>query len=465
MTLRASRRNPWFTSFKLELLEQPGPEAYHYGIKIRRPNMKNVFQSRNYRLVFFGALVSELGALLYSFAVSFYILEISSNNAFLQGLYLALCGGMNLIATPLGGVLGDRFNKARIMSLCDYIKGGVIISATLLMLAFPQANAHIAILFVTGITGSAIGGIFSPASASLLPRIVDESLLQQATSYYTVRSSAQSILGVVLAGVLYAALPITSLFIIVGVCYVLSGVSEMFIRYGHVPSEERLTLRTALGDMKDGLKYVTANKALFALMSAILFINFFITPVVGNFIPYFIKTDVGGAPHYLFDRVLTPELWLSVLEVCIGVSSVIAAAIMSARKQTEKCGRTVSIMLALIAVLLFGLAAAYSVFVKSGASLNAFLITLTAGSFITGALVTLINIPINVAIMRTVDKGMLSKVSSITSVASQGLTPIASVLAGAILQGAGSAALLFFCAAGFAAAAAYLLLNKRVKEI
>ena len=37
----------------------------------------NVFAVRNYRLVFFGALVSELGALLYSFAVGFYILEIS----------------------------------------------------------------------------------------------------------------------------------------------------------------------------------------------------------------------------------------------------------------------------------------------------------------------------------------------------------------------------------------------------
>ena len=58
----------------------------------------NVFSLRNFRLVFFGALVSELGATLYSFAVSFYILEISGNNAFLQGLYLALCGG----------VLGDR---------------------------------------------------------------------------------------------------------------------------------------------------------------------------------------------------------------------------------------------------------------------------------------------------------------------------------------------------------------------
>ena len=50
---------------------------------------KNVFTNRNFRLVFFGALVSELGAVLYSFAVSFYILEISENNAFLQGLYLS----------------------------------------------------------------------------------------------------------------------------------------------------------------------------------------------------------------------------------------------------------------------------------------------------------------------------------------------------------------------------------------
>ena len=39
-----------------------------------RTKHDNVFCSRNYRLVFFGALVSELGALLYNFAVSYYIL-------------------------------------------------------------------------------------------------------------------------------------------------------------------------------------------------------------------------------------------------------------------------------------------------------------------------------------------------------------------------------------------------------
>ena len=64
----------------------------------------NVFRNRNFRLVFLGALVSELGAILYSFAVSFYILEISGNNAFLQGLYLALSGIMLLLFGSIASV-------------------------------------------------------------------------------------------------------------------------------------------------------------------------------------------------------------------------------------------------------------------------------------------------------------------------------------------------------------------------
>ena len=50
----------------------------------------NVFKNKNFTLVFLGALVSNVGALFYSFAVSFYILKITDNNAFIQGLYLEL---------------------------------------------------------------------------------------------------------------------------------------------------------------------------------------------------------------------------------------------------------------------------------------------------------------------------------------------------------------------------------------
>jgi len=425
----------------------------------------NVFTIRNYRLVFFGALVSELGAVLYSFAVSFYILEISDNNAFLQGLYLAVCGIVLLLATPIGGVMGDRFNKAKIMFLCDYAKGALILLAVPLMILFPSNRAHVAILFAVGILGSAVSGIFSPASAALLPHIVAEDQLQQGNAYYTMRNSLQSILGVVLAGVLYAALPIQLLFALVGICYVLSGVSEMFIRYDHVPSEGKLTVRTALADMKDGLVYLKAQKAIVALMAAILFINFFFSPISGNFIPYFVKTDVAGAPSYLFDRLLTPELWSSVFSMLFGISALIGSAILSAAPQEDKCGRRVTFRLLATAGILIALTVSYYLLVDRGLSLNVFLIVFCLGCFIIGFLIVYINIPIGTVMMKIVERDKLSKVSSITSVVSQGLIPVASVLAGTVLQFFGSTPLLAICSLGFTGAALFLLFSKDAQKL
>ena len=427
--------------------------------------MENVFKNRNYRLTFFGALVSNVGAMFYSFAVSFYILEITDNNAFLQGLYLALCGVVNLIFTPIGGVLGDRFHKGRIMFVCDYLKGGVILLATAAMLLFPSHAAHLAILFVTGILGNAIGGVFAPASGALLPNIVEKEQLQQANSYFSVMQSFQSIVGVVLAGILYAALPVHLLFLIVGVCYVASGVSEMFIRYAHQPKEGRLTLKTAVSDFGEGVRYIRGQRALLAMMLAILFINFFFTPFVSNFIPFFIKTDLAGAERYLFGSFLAPEQWMSLLEVLIGLSSLLAALFLSTRPQAEKVGRAIARRLLLIAGTMLAATAGYWAFVVNGVSIDAFLILLALGSLLIGAIVAFINIPANTVLMRIVDKDKLSKVSSVISMTSMGLTPIASVLAGLILQGLGSTALMLFCALGFTATALSMMFNRRVSEI
>ena len=425
----------------------------------------NVFRNRNFRLVFLGALVSELGAILYSFAVSFYILEISGNNAFLQGLYLALCGAMMLVFTPVGGVLGDRKSKAKIMYVCDFLKGGVILLANALMLIFTEPLAHIVILFVLGIFGNAVSGIFNPAAGALFPHIVEESRLQQANSYFTMKSSLESILGVILAGILYAALPIHVLFFFVGVCYAASGISEMMIRYDFTPSGVPLTLRLALHDMCDGVAYLKTQKGILALLASVLFINFFFAPVTGNFLPYFVKTDLANAPSFLFDNVLTPELWFSVFSVCIGVSSLLGAAILSGRPQADKCGRKVSRLLCYVAALIIGITVCYAVFVGRGPRINAFLIAFSLGCAMIGFMISCINIPVTTAIMRIVDKDKLSKVNSLTSIGAQGMIPIASVLAGVILEAFGSAVLLAFCSMGFMITAVALLFSRHIREL
>ncbi len=423
----------------------------------------NVFRNRNYRLVFLGALVSELGALLYNFAVGFYILEISGNNAFLQGLYLALCGVALLLFTPVGGVLGDRVNKAKIMYVCDYIKGGMIVLATVFMMILPLPTAHIVILFILGILGNVISGIFSPAAGAMLPNIVEQQQLQQANAYLSIKSSMESILGVVLAGILYGVLPLNVLFFAVGACFIASGISEMLIRYNHTPSSEPITLRLAISDMKEGIQYLRRQKAILAIMGSVLFINFFITPVTGNFIPYFIKTDLSNAQTYLFDRFLKPELWSSVFSVCIGASSLIGAAILSATEQEEKCGVKVAKRLCAFSGVMIALAVGYRCLVDAGVSLNVFLLLFSAGCLAVGFLLSFINIPLSTTIQSKVEKDKLSKVGSLLNIGSQGMIPIASVLAGAALQTLGSTMLLTICAAGFTITAILLLTNRYVR--
>ena len=139
--------------------------------------------------------------------------------------------------------------------------------------------------------------------------------------------------------------------------------------------------------------------------------------------------------------------------------------ILSSRPQIEKVGRRTALLLCWTAVVMIALAVSYWQLVARGLSLNVFLLLFCLGCVILGALIVNINIPLNTTVMRVIDKDMLSKVSSLISIASQGLIPIASVLAGAVLQYMGSTVLLAVCALGFTAAAVMLLLSKSAREI
>ena len=110
---------------------------------------RNVFTNKNYVLTFLGALVSNMGNLLYGFAVSFYILRLTDNNATIQGIYLATGGITYVLITLFGGVISDRFHKGKIMYICDYLKGIIIISLTILMmLLLKDANSKVIVLFI-----------------------------------------------------------------------------------------------------------------------------------------------------------------------------------------------------------------------------------------------------------------------------------------------------------------------------
>lgn len=426
---------------------------------------KNIFRNRNFTLVFLGALVSNVAALFYSFAVSFYILTLTDNNAFIQGLYLAIGGIVYCIASLFGGGISDRFDKAKIMYICDYIKGFVIIGFTLLFMFVINSNSiKVISLFIITIILNVIAGIFSPASSALLPQIVEEDDFQQAQSYFSILGSFQSIVGVFLAGILYSLIPIDILFLIVGICYIGSAISEMFIKYEHEKTNENISLSTMLNDIKSGFTYFVSVKPIFILMMGILVLNFFFSPFYSNFIPYFIVSDVTGADYFL-KELITPELWSSLFSIGLGIGSLIVGFIFSLMKQREKYAKLIKLSLILVSFIFVIDTLVYYMFSKDFITINILLISFFISFVLIGGLLIMINVPGSTAMMKMIDKDNFGKVSSVINISSQGLIPFSTFLAGICLTHLGSFGLLLICSLGVLAASILISINRSIDEI
>lgn len=439
-------------------VQQPEPQD---------PKPKNVFRNRNYTLVFLGALVSNIASLFYSFAVSFYILKITENNALIQGLYLATGGITFCIVTLFGGVVADRFNKAKIMYICDFLKGAIILGFTfLLMFAIKSTAWKIAGLFIVTVLGNIIAGLFTPASSALLPQIVEENQFQQAQSYFSILSAFQSIIGVIIAGILYTLIPINTLFLIVGGCYIVSAISEMFIKYTSTSEkrDEKLTVKVVFTDIKDGFKYLASIKALLALMICILFINFFFSPIFDNFAPYFIATDVTGS-NYFFHQKMEPEMWNSFFSVAVGLGSLIMGVVMSILKQKEKCNQLVRYSMLGISALMIIVAISYILFKNNIFDINAVLLIVIAVLFFVGVLLITINVPTSTAMMKIIDKDKFGKVTSVSNIGSQGLIPVSMLLGGVAITYLGSIGLLLICSGGLLITSLVLFFIPSVRTI
>ena len=428
---------------------------------------KNVFRNKNFSLVFLGALVSNVAALFYSFAVSFYILKITENNALIQGLYLATGGITFCVVTLFGGVVADRFDKAKIMYICDYLKGGIIIGFTFLLMFVIKSTAwKVAALFIVTVLLNAIAGLFSPASNALLPQIVEENQFQQAQSYFSILNSFQSIVGVILAGVLYTLIPLNVLFFVVGGCYILSAISEMFIKYTseYEKRDEKLTVKAVFGDIKDGFVYLKSVRPILVLMICILFINFFFSPVFDNFPPYFIATDITGS-NYFFNESMAPEMWNSFFSVSVGVGSLIMGIVLSVMKQANKCNKIVRWSMMAVSFLVILMAVFYALFKNNVIDINSLLIITLVILFSIGVCIILINVPSSAVMMKIVDKDKLGKLSSVTSIGSQGLIPLSMFLGGIALTYINSLGLLIACASGLLITSLVLFFAPSVRTI
>src|ERR1700693_2471454 len=84
--------------------------------------MVSSLRQRNYRLFFFGQLVSVAGTWMQAIAQSFLVLDLTHSGTQL-GLTSAARFGPMFLFGPLGGVFADRMDKRRVLYITQSLAG------------------------------------------------------------------------------------------------------------------------------------------------------------------------------------------------------------------------------------------------------------------------------------------------------------------------------------------------------
>ncbi len=420
---------------------------------VNTPN--SVLKNKNYLLLFLGALVSNLGTTIYNFAISLYILEITDNNATIAGIYLATGGLVYFLISPFGGAIVDRLDRVKVVYITDFIRGFVILFAGYLLITGISNQMQVVMLFICTIILAINGAIFGPATSSLPANILEKEQLQQSNSLMQGANALYSIVGALLGATLFMFLGIKMIFIINGLSFVISGISEMFITVKTKKDPDHVvTFKSALNDIGTGFKYLTGLKSIFYLILFASFLNFFTTPTLTNGLPYLFKS-----------LLQVKSIYYSYLVASFPIGIIITSFILGTKKQGDKIFKVLRKGLIGMTFLYVIMTVEIVMHINGMTTFTLFMILSVVLFIGMGIFNGMINIPFGTAIQLQVDKEMQGRVFSTLSVISMGLTPISMGIAGVIIDNFGLSILFAVSAFALVIITFMLVTNKYVQEI
>lgn len=208
-------------------------------------------QNRNFRLLWIGQTISQLGDwfnYVALYALLFELAGSASSVALLMVMQLLPIG----LVGPTAGLVADRFDRRRIMIAADLVRGGVILG---LLLVRSPSMVWLAYV-VTAVTVGATG-FFEPARSATIPNIVRKQDLVIANAVSTGTWSATLTLGAALGGAAAAFLGRDTAFILNSLSFFVSAACLWGIQ---VPRREHGPASAGWHGLVEGLRYMESHK-------------------------------------------------------------------------------------------------------------------------------------------------------------------------------------------------------------
>jgi MFS family permease len=154
--------------------------------------------SREYRLLFFGQLVSFFGSMMTFIVVPWQMYRLTNSSAMVGYIYLAEFVPMVCLAF-VGGALADYLDKRKMLRLTEI--GQTAVTAILLINSL-LAQPHVWVLFLCVALHAGLAAIQRPAFESFIQKIIPNELMSAVMALNSIRYSIGAIVSPAIAGII-----------------------------------------------------------------------------------------------------------------------------------------------------------------------------------------------------------------------------------------------------------------------
>ncbi|MBL7151843.1 MAG: MFS transporter [Candidatus Omnitrophica bacterium] len=224
-----------------------------------------VLKNRNFFLLWLGQIISQLGDRLDQMAL------IGLVNLRMPGSTLAIAKILSFtiipvfLIGPIAGVYVDRWNRRRMMYVCDFLRAVLVLTIPLFLF---YRESFIFIYLVIFVVFS-IGRFFVPAKLSIVPDLVEKKDLLMANSLVNTTGMIAAILGFGISGLIVEWLGAKSAFYLDALSFLLSGFLIFFIAKKSTASMNlkkvgreivEVIRKSVLQEIKEGVLYFIRKK-------------------------------------------------------------------------------------------------------------------------------------------------------------------------------------------------------------
>ncbi len=256
---------------------------------------------KNYRSLWFGTVFMSAGQWIQQVTLGWLVYDITGSSVLL-GMLNGLRALPFLIASPVAGVVADRTDRKKVLMVSQYVlMVTTVIMGTLVAAGFVRIWQVFVFTFITAIAWSFV----DPVRQSMVPTLVPKEDLMNAVALNSAAFNMTKVIGPSLGGLLIALFGASGNFFVQGAAYagVLISIYWMVVP----PNSTQARRASALENLKEGVRYVWSNAAVFALMTSALIPRIIAMPYQ-TLMPVFQKDVLKVGPEGLGILLAAPGL-------------------------------------------------------------------------------------------------------------------------------------------------------------